>query len=87
MTTPTSNIPDFKTYEEEAQFWDTHDFTDFLDELKVVRAPKAAVLQIRLQQEDLRALTGLAEQQGLGVSSLARMWIKRMLRQARAQAA
>ncbi len=29
-----SRIPDFSSIEEEAEFWDTHDCTDFLDESK-----------------------------------------------------
>jgi hypothetical protein len=34
---PKSPIPDFKSIEEEAGFWDTHDFTDYLDEFKPVK--------------------------------------------------
>ena len=33
-----SRIPEFVSREEEAEFWDTHDFTDYLDELEPVRA-------------------------------------------------
>jgi hypothetical protein len=32
-----SRIPEFKSREEEAAFWDTHDFTDYLDEMKPVK--------------------------------------------------
>ena len=31
-----SKIPDFKTREEEAEFWDTHDAADFQDEFHTV---------------------------------------------------
>lgn len=34
---PPSRIPDFKSREEEAEFWDTHDFMDFWDELEPVK--------------------------------------------------
>lgn len=34
--TKESKIPDFKTEEEEAEFWDTHSITDYLDELEEV---------------------------------------------------
>ncbi len=30
--TKKSRIPEFKSYAEEADFWDTHDFTEFEDE-------------------------------------------------------
>ncbi len=32
-----SRIPEFQSLEEEAEFWDTHDFTDYLDELRPVQ--------------------------------------------------
>ena len=32
-----SRIPEFKTIEEEAEFWDTHDTTDYEDEFKPVK--------------------------------------------------
>jgi hypothetical protein len=35
--TATSRIPDFQSREEEAAFWDTHDFTEFLDETRPVK--------------------------------------------------
>lgn len=31
-----SKIPEFKNYDEEAEFWDTHSFVDFEDELEEV---------------------------------------------------
>ena len=31
---PSGPIPEFATREEEAEFWDTHDFTDYWDELE-----------------------------------------------------
>ena len=31
-----SRIPEFANYREEAEFWDTHDFMDFEDELRPV---------------------------------------------------
>jgi hypothetical protein len=32
-----NRMPDFKSVEEEAEFWDTHNITDFLDEMRPVR--------------------------------------------------
>ena len=34
---PKEPIPDFKTIEEEREFWHTHDFIDYLDEFKPVK--------------------------------------------------
>ncbi|MBU1110425.1 BrnA antitoxin family protein [Patescibacteria group bacterium] len=36
MMTHTGKIPTFKTIKEEAKFWDTHDITDYLSEMKSV---------------------------------------------------
>lgn len=32
-------IPDFKTEEEEVEFWETHDTTEYLDWSKAIRNP------------------------------------------------
>ena len=48
-------IPSFNNVEEEAQFWDTHDVTDFLEEarsIKVVRGGLANRRTIRLESQD-----------------------------------
>lgn len=78
-------IPSFANVEEEAAFWDTHDFTDFLDESTPVRVAVdqalAERLTIRLDQEDRRALARRARKLGIGPSTLARMWLKERLGQ------
>ena len=85
---PANRIPDFATREEEADFWDTHDITDFLDELKPVKVNVSKTLgqglTIRLNTDDREALARRAEEQGIGPSTLARMWIKKQLRDDRA---
>ena len=91
-----SRIPDFQSREEEAEFWDTHDFTDYLDEswpvqIQVgdefrarVEARAAARAQdrltIRLDRADRAALDREARARGIGPSTLVRMWIKDHLR-------
>lgn len=78
-------IPSFANIEEEAEFWDTHDFTDFLDESTPVQltvGPELAErLTLRLEQRDRQQLVALAREKGVGPSTLARMWIKERLRQ------
>jgi hypothetical protein len=86
MTKP-SKIPEFKSIQEEAGFWDTHDTMDFADEFKTVEvtvnlknpiAPKK-VMSIRLDETDETKLKQLAETKGLPATTLARMWIKERL--------
>lgn len=45
--TSESRTPEFSNLEEDAEFWDTHDITDFLDELRPVKAQVAANLSGR----------------------------------------
>jgi len=76
-----SKIPKFKTYEEEANFWDTHDFTEFLEELEKVEIvfdldkPRDETLILRLQKDVKDKLTKVARGKGLNTSTLARMWL------------
>ena len=85
----TSRIPDFKSREEEAAFWDSHDFTEFLDETRPVKLRVAKNLSegltVRLDRRDREELERRAADQGIGPSTLVRMWIKDRLRQAGGQ--
>ncbi len=80
-----SRIPKFKTYEEEATFWDTHEFTEFEDELEEVEMifdlakPKEETLILRLQKETKEKLEKEAKKKGLSTSSLARLWLTQRL--------
>ena len=74
-----SRIPEFKTIEEEAEFWDTHTLADYWDEGKPVKVRFAKNLSkgitIRLDPETLGKLRQLAHKQGIGPTTLTRMWI------------
>ena len=80
-----SRIPEFATRDEEAAWWDRHDFTDYLDELEPVTMRFAknlsAPLTVRLDPADRAKLTQRAKAQGIGPSTLIRMWVKERLRQ------
>ena len=84
-----SRIPDFKTYEEEANFWDTHEFTEFEDELKDVEIvfdlerPKEETLVVRLQKNFKEKLEKLAERRGVSLSTLARILLTERLKTVR----
>jgi len=80
----TSRIPKFRSRQEEAEWWDTHDTTDFEDEftpIKVIIAPEFShALIVDLPVEALTALDERAKRQGIGPSTLARQWIEERLR-------
>jgi hypothetical protein len=81
-----SRTPEFCSREEEATFWDTHDVTDYLDELRPVRvsfAPNlSAGMTVQLDPADREALARVAAERGVGPATLVRMWIKERLREA-----
>ena len=75
----TSKIPTFKNYEEEAQFWDTHDFTEFPGEFKPVKVKFAKNLSqdiiIPFDAKTLTLLRKKADMKGVEPTALAHTWI------------
>ena len=80
----TSRIPQFNSREEEAAWWDSHDITDYLDELKPVRVRFARNLSegltVRLDPQTMQELREQARRQGIGPTTLIRMWVMERLR-------
>jgi hypothetical protein len=72
-----SKIPEFKSLDEEAEFWETHDTTEFEDEFEEVRAkvarPLSHILAVRLDARTIDRLAEVGRAKGLGPSTLARM--------------
>lgn len=83
-TEPHGRIPGFNSIEEEAEFWDTHDITDFMDEgipVEFVRPSKVTItLFLRLDHAALEELDRRAAAQGTDAGSLVRAWIEERLR-------
>ncbi len=81
---PKEPIPQFASRQEEAEFWDTHDFADYCDEWKPVKARFAKNLSegitIRLDPETLYELRRQASDKGIGPTTLVRMWVLERLR-------
>ena len=79
-----SRIPQFKTIEEEAEFWDTHSLADYWDEFKPVKVGVAEKLGhgilIELDGETFRALCSLARKKRESPITLAKGWILERLR-------
>lgn len=83
--TDRGRIPQFKSVQEEAEFWDTHDFTDYQEGFKPARVRFAKRLSegvtIRLDPDTLRRLRAQAHEKGIGPTTLVRMWILERLRE------
>jgi hypothetical protein len=74
-----SKIPKFKTYEEEALFWDTHSSEDFPEEFEIVQVQVRRPLRIRiavpLEKSTVKELERISKEQGVEPTALARQWI------------
>jgi len=77
-------IPSFANIEEEAEFWVTHDSTDYLDDIEPIwptRQQSEWRLIVSLSEEELRALDTAANEQGVDSPTLAQRWISERLKQ------
>jgi predicted DNA binding CopG/RHH family protein len=79
-----ARIPEFASIEEEAAFWDTHSTADYESEFRPVRARFAKRLStgvtIRLDPDTLEKLRAVAQEHGIGPTTLIRMWILERLK-------
>jgi hypothetical protein len=72
-------IPEFKTVEEAADFWDTHssfDYEDEFEDVDDVDFVPVKRLRIFLEVKALAALTARAEALGIDPAQLARAWLE-----------
>ena len=81
------SIPAFNTYEEEANFWDTHSITDFKAETETVKVSAtrglSANVQVRFDPETDHELEAIARERGMKKATLIRTWVLERLRQDR----
>ena len=73
-------LPEFESVEEEVEFWENHDVTDFLDELDDLddveyKQGKDRVVSVRLPQGLVDKLKAYAKSQGVPYTTLIRRWI------------
>jgi hypothetical protein len=81
MTNAKKSIPDFKNRQEMAEWFDTHDMTEY--DFKPVRVRFAKNLSIglniRLDPDSYTQLRTIATKKGIGPTTLARTWISERL--------
>ena len=73
----TTDMPQTDSIQELARFWDTHDLTDFEDQLEVAEPvfEREAVVKIQLEPEQIDALNEIAKSRGVGSADLVREWV------------
>lgn len=80
---PKKPLPDFKNRQAMAEWFDTHDMTEY--DFKPVAVsvalekPKEELLVVRMQKPIKDQLEQVARSKGLNISSLARMWLMEKL--------
>jgi predicted DNA binding CopG/RHH family protein len=76
---PQKRIPEVASLEEEAAFWDTHSTADYEAEFTPVRVRFGKRLStgvtVRLDAETLQQLRTMAQEKGIGPTTLMRMWV------------
>ena len=85
MKTP--KIPHTDSLAELARFWDTHDLTDFEDELEEVPEPvferrAEETVMIHLPTTEVEAVKRLAQAKGMGYTVLIQEWVREKLQHA-----
>ena len=64
----TQHLPKTDSIQELAQFWDTHDLTDFEDELEEVKDrvfEPSTVIPLNLESDEAKAVRRIAEAEGI----------------------
>lgn len=75
-------LPQTDSIEELAHFWDTHDLTEFEDDLEEVVGSvfeRETAVTIRLLPEEAQAVKKLAESRGVPDTDLIHQWVREKL--------
>ncbi|PYS23539.1 MAG: hypothetical protein DMF72_09065 [Acidobacteria bacterium] len=75
----TEALPLTDSIQELAQFWDTHDVTEFEDEMEEVTQPvfeRRSVIALDLDSAEAEAVKKLAESEGVADAELIRGWVR-----------
>jgi len=79
-------IPEeFASYEEAAEFWDTHDTTDYLDSFESVAVEselKHRRYEVEIDEDLMKALSEQAQKRGVAVSRLVSDMLREKVRPA-----
>ncbi len=80
-----TKLPVFANDQEEADFWDTHDSTEFLEDTAPVdmafvdARPAKKLISLRLESSAIDRLKAIAQRKGVGYQTLMRMWVMERL--------
>jgi predicted HicB family RNase H-like nuclease len=77
-------IPEqFDSYEAAAEFWDSHDTTDYLEDFETVLVEEAQLkrrhFDVEIDSDLIATLSEQAKQQGVGISQLVNQMLRETL--------
>ncbi len=79
----TRRLPQTDSIAELARFWDTHDLTDFENQLEEVTEPvfeRRAVISLDLEMSEAEAVRKMAKAKGLADVELIQGWVRERIR-------
>jgi hypothetical protein len=84
-TMKAENLPQTDSIQDLALFWDTHDLTDFEDQLEEVAGPvfeREAIVEVHLAAREAEVIKEIARSKGVRSADLIREWVLEKLRAA-----
>jgi hypothetical protein len=77
-----SRLPKTDSIKKLAEFWDSHDLTDFEDELEEVTEPvfvRTTAIKVPLEAHEAEAVQRMAHARGVSREELVRAWVMQKL--------
>jgi predicted DNA binding CopG/RHH family protein len=74
----TEKLPQTDSIQELSHFWDTHELTDFEDQLEEVTEPvfvRDTLVQIELSPTEVEAVKQAAKEKGVAYTDLIKEWV------------
>lgn len=74
-----ARLPKTDSIKKLAAFWDSHDLTDFAEELEEVAEPvfaRRTAIKVPLEADEAEAIERMAESKGVSREELIRAWIR-----------
>ncbi len=86
MRVPRKQIPELKTDEAAAEFWDGHSLADYVADTEPAEDAVFSVsplkqICLRLAPSQIEQVRGIARAKGIGYQTLLRMWITERVRE------
>ena len=75
----TRRLPQTDSIRKLARFWDTHDLTDFKDQLEEITEPvfeRRTVIPLNLESAEAKAVRKIAKTKGVPDAELIREWVR-----------